>query len=504
MWLTLLACVAGTTSFPIDPLGIPDDPDPEVIPEGGSCDPGAADAWVTEGDTIAVVMGCRGTGTATAFDVPAPPDGATWDAARRTLTWTPGLADAGRVDVGVTADGDAGTARIWVTDAWADPDNVEVDPDTYTEELGLPVFHLARPAGTNADGDVETTVVYKGHTYGIRLKYRGAASLGYPKNSYTVTFPTDDHFEDDEEDFDDRRKIVFTSLFDDNAYVRQGLCYDLWTAMDDSRHDIQTMFAVVYINGAYEGLYVVTDHIDGEYWKDQGYDEDANLYKAVSHDANFYDSYNGSPKSSWHAGYTKEEGPDGDYADLDAFVQWAATASDADFAAGLGERFAMDELIDWWILVRFTEADDSGGKNAYLYVDPAGGLIHHAPWDFNHSLGQTWQTEREASSTDYDFFWSNNLFKRALGDPALAPVWEARMRAALDGPLANDAVQARIDDRVARLKPSMDRDWDKWREQYRSYGGWYWRTDWTEPDEELAYLREWVAERSEYMDRWYP
>ena len=43
-------------------------------------------------------------------------------------------------------------------------------------------------------------------------------------------------------------------------------------------------------------------------------------------------------------------------------------------------------------------ADDSGGKNAYLYFDPVGGLIHHVPWDFNHSLGQTWQTEREASN----------------------------------------------------------------------------------------------------------
>jgi hypothetical protein len=501
--LLLLAC-ASSSPIRADTSGV--DATSETIPAVPGCDPGAPTAYVTEGDEVTVTVGCTGQGTADAFDVPTPPDGATWDPETRTLTWTPGLDQAGRHDVPVVSDGvfrETGTLRIDVADAWDAPANVPVDPLTYTEELGLPVFHLTRPPDTNADTDVDASLVYEGHTYAIRLKYRGASSLYYPKNSYTITFPTDDHFEDADEGFDNRRKIVLTTTFDDNSYVRQALCYELWSALDPSRQQIQTMFAPVYINGAYEGLYVVTDHIDGEYWKDNGYTEDADLYKAITHEANFYADYSGAHKATWHDGYTKEEGPDGDWADLDAFVQWAATASDDDFRAGLGDRFAMNELIDWWILVRFTEADDSGGKNAYLYFDPVGGLIHHAPWDFNHSFGQTWQTEREASDTDYDFYWSNNLFARSLEDPELGPIWRARMRAALDGPLADEAVQARIDAHIARIGLSAARDWDKWQDAYRSYGGWNWRTDWTSYEDEVAYVKEWTSERDAVMNGWY-
>jgi spore coat protein H len=319
-----------------------------------------------------------------------------------------------------------------------------------------------------------------------------------------VSFPADDEFEDDVEGFSKKRKIVLTTLFDDNSYLRQKLCFELWNALDDDRHQVQTMFAVLYVNGEYEGLYMLGDHIDGEYFEDWGYHEDWNLYKAVSHEANFYADYNGTPKSSWHAGYEKQEGPADDWSDLDAFVEWAATTDEATFRDEIGRRFALDELIDWWILVRFTEADDSGGKNAYLYIDPQESLIHHVPWDFNHSFGQTWQTYREAASTDYDFFWSNNLFYRSLTDAELGPLWEARMRDALAGPLAVAEVEARIDGHLERIAPSIVRDWEKWGAEYRSYGGWSGRTDFTDPDGESAYLRAWIEERHAHMTQWYP
>jgi hypothetical protein len=264
------------------------------------------------------------------------------------------------------------------------------------------------------------------------------------------------------------------------------------------------MFAVVYINDAYEGLYVVTDHIDGEYWEDHGYDEDGDLYKAVTHQANFASTYSGYPKSTWHDGYDKQEGDPDDWSDLDALVEFVALSDAATFSAGIDERVVIDEIADWWILVRWTEADDSGGKNAYLYDDATTGLFHHAPWDFNHSLGQTWQTERESADTNYDFYWSNYLFQRLLEDPTWSPVMMDRMRSQLAGTYSAENVLARIDDALERIEPSADRDWEKWASQYQSYGGWYWRSDWTTHDEEVVYLRDWVTQRAGYMEAWFP
>ncbi len=512
MLLVLLACTSGPEPIDIggDTAGTVDPDDtaelPEVIGEDG-CAPGAAPVFGVEGEPIAFTIGCTGSGRAEVFSAHALPDGALYDARAATVTWTPGPGDAGHYPITVTSSGEGsgvGVVDVWVADGWAAQGNERVNPRAYEEEYGLPVVHLERPDGTNDDDDVASTLIYRGKPWAIELKYRGAASSYYPKRSYTVSFPSGDEFGDAEEGFEDRHKIVLTTLFDDNSYLRQLLCYELWAAMDDTRHDIQTFLAVLYVNGEYEGLFLVSDHIDGEYWEDHGYNEHGSLYKSVSHEGNFYDNYNGTPKWSWHAGYEKQEGVDGEWGDLDALVQFVATASDAEFGAGIEQYVDVEEIADWWTLVRFTEADDSAGKNAYLYVDPETGLFHHAPWDFNHAFGQTWQTERQASSTNEDFFSVNNLFRRLVADPVLGPRVEARLRAHLAGPLAASAIDTRIDAWLDRAAPSAERDWAKWEASYRGYGGWYWRTDWTSHDEEVAYLRAWVGERAAYMGEWYP
>jgi hypothetical protein len=283
------------------------------------------------------------------------------------------------------------------------------------------------------------------------------------------------------------------------------MCFDIWNVLDPSRHRVENQFVVVYINGVYEGLDVMTDHIDGEYWEDQGYTEDANLYKSLDHSANFYDTFNGGPKWAPYSGNEKNEGlPADDFSDLVSLINFVVQSDDTTFRNSLSQNLVVSEFMDWWILVRYTEADDSAGKNAYLYHDPVTSLWHYAPWDFNHSLGQTWQTERESSRTNEEFRGTNNLFNRILSDSVLGPQLIARFQAALSGPLSDVNQQLRIDGYVNAIQPEMDRDWEKWGEQYRSYGGWYWRSDWTTPEEEVQYVRNWVSERTKFMEKQYP
>lgn len=477
-----------------------------TVPDG-SCDPVAALIRGNEGDRLTGQVRCASGEDAT-FALPGGPEGAELTAGG-AFTWTPGLDQAGIWEIPVQSDGaggvDQGVIQVEVLDAWWDGENAPVDPLTYQTEQGLPVFHLTRPADTNESEEVASEVVYRGHTYAIGVKYRGAASLYYPKNSYTLYFPADDEFEDEDLDYPKRRGIVLTSTFDDNSYFRQKLCYDLWNDLDSARHRIETRFAVVYINGAYEGLYVMGDHIDGEYWEDQGYFEDGNLYKSVDHSANFYDSYGGRAKSSLHSGYEKKEGePRDDFSDLDDLVSFVIGADDATFEAELPQRIVVEQFMDWWVLVRFTEADDSAGKNAYLYNDPAAPMWRFAPWDFNHSLGQTWQSDRQSVYSDTEFTDTNNLFRRMLEIPSLRRTLIARYQAALEGPYSEDAMQARIDGYVAAMWPAAERDWQKWGDEYRNYDGWSWRNNWTTPEEEVEYVRGWTEERVRIMREWYP
>jgi spore coat protein H len=508
-----LACSTGTVSLGTNDTGAASaDTGPEDLPgwedtAAFGCGPSAADVEVDELERVELQFRCSEGATPSQWLLLSGPVGATLDEATGTLTWNTDLASAGEWPVEVEAiQGDQherGQATIWVADALNEAGNVEPDPLTYTYEYGIPVFHLSVRGALPESGSASVAVTYRGHEFvGTEAQYRGAASSYYPKRSYRVNFAPDDEFKDSAEHFPKRRSIVLTSLFDDNAYFRQKMCFDIWNRISPSR-PIATSFTVLYLNGGYVGLYLLGDHIDGEWFEDQGYPEDGNLYKSVDHSANFYSTYGGA-KSSWHSGYEKKEGTEGDWADLDALVEFVATSADSAFDARIAELIDVEDVYDWWALVLFTEADDSGGKNAYFYNDPAAPLFRYEPWDFNHSLGQTWRTEREPANYAYDFSDSNGLFARLLDSDVYGDVIRQRFADARANELSKPEMQALIDSYIARIDRSARRDWDVWSRQYQSYSGWSWRDDWTDYDEEVAYVRDWIDERWEWIEAWNP
>lgn len=479
------------------------------------CQPtGDGPHWLLEGDSLSVPVSCA-TGlvlTGDQFTLDDLPAGASYDPASATLTWTPALDQGAVYEIPITATqyGEVGTVKIGVADRWDASDNVPVvDPAKYTEEFGLPVLHLQTSPEITDAFYTPATAVYRGHAYTMEAKLRGAASLGYPKNSYTLKFTQQDKFQEPQlaGGFVDKRKVVLISTFDDNAYVRQRLAYELWNALDPGHLEIQVYSGVVFKDGAYYGLYTFSDHVSGYLMEEHGLNQDGNLYKARTHDANF--RLDG--KSTPHDGLTKEEGLplDGEpqaYDDLDAFVTFVDSASDDTFDAEIDTWCDRRDYENWWIFVSLIMGDDSAGKNSYHYHDPAGGLWRFAPWDFNDSFGQTWQSERKGfDSHPEDYTWANEMFVRLLDSNAFGSPLRARYGAALvDGPYAIDEVLARYDAMVAETRVSALRDEQRWREAYLTYQGWNWRTNFTTYEEEVVYVRQWIVDRWGFVAAMYP
>ena len=153
--------------------------------------------------------------------------------------------------------------------------------------------------------------------------------------------------------------------------------------------------------------------------------------------------------------------------------------------------------MDWYLLVAFSAAQDSAGKNAYLYDDPAAREFRYVPWDFNHSWGQDWTTARVPVTVFDDYRWNNGIFVHFHDSPPLSEAmwaqWE--LAAAPGGPFDPAALLARIDGYVAAIDPEARRDWARWQDEYRSYSLWSSRRDFTTYDEELAYVRDWITRR---------
>lgn len=507
--LLLVSCHSGTVSLPGGHTGSTDDSavdsaaDDSPTEIGGHFDCGVSGGPVygVEDQALSVTVTCSSGLVPERVTVEAVPDGATWDTTSATLSWTPGLDQAGRYDLDVLVEGeggyDTGTVTVWVADAWDVEGNVAVDPLTYTEEYGLPVVHLTKPPATNPDSEVTTELIYRGHTYTIGLEYRGAASLYYPKNSYRMSFPADDEFDDDDLGIPNRRTMVLTSTFDDPTYIRQKLSFDTWDALRPERRQVATALVVVYINGEYEGLDLLGDHIDKEWWEDQGWTEDGNLYKSVDHSASWYYDY--------ATGWEKKDGePADDFSDLTELLSWVVHSDDAEFRSGLDARIPVADIADWWVMCVGAYIDDSCGKNAYFYHDAAtDDQFHHVPWDFNASFGQEWETSKVDPQTDWDFGGTNNLFYRSLQDTdGLGLTLTDTLHDALSGPMSATEQDARIDAYEAAIAPSVARDWARWGGSFQGYFGWTEGDD--TPDVELAYLRSWIQKRDAFLASRYP
>jgi spore coat protein H len=466
-----------------------------------------AQAWVVEAEELSVTIRCSSGAALVDLQLSALPDGATFDEASKTLHWTPTLDQAAVYTLPLAAPSlnATGALMIGVADAYDHPGNLPIqDPTLYSMELGLPVIFIASEPGSN-DTFEPMQVTYRGQVLEAEAKLRGKSSTAYPKKSYALRFDKFSSFSETEfANFGNRRRVILTSTFDDNAYFRQRMAYDLWSSLNPSI-PVQAYNAVVYRGTEYRGIYTVTDHINADHMKRVGLSEDANLYKAEDHDANFRttDRYNDA-KTSLHQGYSKTEGspaegePDA-FADLEALVDFVANADDATFHAGIADLVEIDDYVAWWLHVTFTLAYDTAGKNSYHYHDPVR-TWRVAPWDFNSSFGQEWETSRAGFDDHENFFSRNLLFERLTTHPTIGPKIQERYRELLEGGAFSSE---RLDSMVARYMDeiglSAARDWARWQDEYYSFDRWSSRGDFTTHLEEVEYVRTWIAGRWQFV-----
>ena len=493
-----------------------------------------------EGDIIAFQVRCRdGDRSAVDLSVQGADPAAHFDARTGAFSWQTDGADAASVELLISASSPGSTAlpetvrvSFHINDDATRADAVPPDPATYPVELGLPVVHLLfdeelapydRPASFHILGQ---------HLEG-EAKIRGASSRAYPKNSYTLDF--------DGGDLDvpawgvERDHLVLTSTFDDNSYVRQKLSYDVWAALgaeaDPPRLTPRTFFCVVYLNAEYHGLYVASDRVDEEFVEQMGRDGAGELFKSVSHAANWGDrDSDGVAKSDLAEGWEKKEGfglavadlddddddddDDGGSTDLDAelgtirsLTGRVAAAGPADWAAIADAALDRQAFMDWHLLVIAGFTEDTVGKNAYVHVDPETGRATVMPWDFNASWGQSWRTYRRDPGQLRDHTGDNRIFWMHERDPASWAALRARYGALRQGgPLDPAWQRARLDAYYALIDRAAQKDWDRWEGEYRSFDRWKVKRDskqdWTDFEGEKAYLYDWIDQRAAHMPGW--
>jgi hypothetical protein len=225
----------------------------------------------------------------------------------------------------------------------------------------------------------------------------------------------------------------------------------------------RTGWADLTVNGAHAGFFVLLEPIDDEFVERWYGHDDGHLYSTNEHYwGQGLNPIAGDP-ALWYAAQTATGGDATDVAALAALV---ASGSDDDLLASLDVEGFFRESVTRSVLGSL-DAFSADANNFYLYEDH--GLWRLIPWDFDADLGYPWYFDRalgvDLRQPHLSSPWAYNcvsgvayadpVLRRAL-DMGLAP--EPILEELLAGPLAWTALEARIADAAALIRPHVEAD----------------------------------------------
>lgn len=379
-----------------------------------------------------------------------------------------------------------------------------VDPYEDLTYKGLQALYI-HPKPVSKDYYTPVTVIFRGETYEAEGKIRGGSTALYPKKSFTLKFPDEkllpDPFADSSDpDYMERRKIVLIANFDDNSHMRNRLAYWFWNQLDNN-YKIKSNGAAVFANGKYEGLYTMAEFINDSFIErnnlnGNGITSGGDLFKGTTNEVKYIlkdDLLSGFEKKG---GYP-EEGDEGAFKTLEEFITKINTYSESEVSTYFANDVDFQSFYDWWFMISFLQAWDSGGKNSYVYLPTENGRKwQYIPWDFNESFGQSWNTSRKEPFFNRDNTSSNGIFERLIKHPDFEPAFNSRYGNDILGsadPLDLTNILNEVDSIYNEIRDAALEDEKKWNSTFRDFHLWDDRDDFTTFDEEVQYIKDWIT-----------
>ncbi|MEQ1502578.1 MAG: CotH kinase family protein [Myxococcota bacterium] len=357
------------------------------------------------------------------------------------------------------------------------------------------------------------------------LKVRGSSSSDYPKHPYRLELWDAD--DDGSRDLpllgmpaDDDWVLVAPLKFD-RAFVRDALVYELSNAL--GRWAPRTRYAEVYVadgdenigDDDYVGIYVITERIErGPDRVDiAGLDLDDLTLPDLSGGYLFKEDREGPDEVGFVAGTAGGAITfDHPFVWIDpaeaevvpaqsAYLTGALDALADSLLAGQLDpaRIDVPAWIDHHLLNVWAKNPDAFRLSGYYHKDRDGAFVAGPVWDFDRTMGCAaeercddptgWdavgETDEDATAV-FDYGFWGPLFD----DPTFRDAYFARLAALLDGELATDRVNARIDALTAPLTHAAARNFAVWTD-YPPRGG--------DLADEVAIVKSWLAARHDWL-----
>lgn len=275
----------------------------------------------------------------------------------------------------------------------------------------LTEFHIyATEIGWEEKGDCSIKLSYceQSDSSAAEIKFRGGMSSKYDKHSYTVEFADKKSIDG----LDESKHWVLTSSYIDKTFMRHKLCFDLFRQMNSNNIAPHCSYVKVFENEHYNGLYILMERMDKNRLHLVKGDKKAFIFKepplfypvnpAENRDSLYLESQE-YPKS-------KKGAANGPLLELEKLI---FEGSDENFKKQIFQYLDMDNIIDWQLLLMFTNNGDGQLKNYYIYRQDSESPMRIALWDYDHGLGRDGDNERNMLERMLDEK-RNTLMKRLI------------------------------------------------------------------------------------------
>lgn len=410
----------------------------------------------------------------------------------------------------------------------------------------LPQFQIYTNGASIVDEpkiDAELVIIEAGvetHRGTIGIEIRGSSSQQFPKKSYG--FETRDDANEDVDvsllGFPEEEDWVLYAPYSDKSLVRNHLIYELSNEM--GRYASRSKLADVYINDSYKGTYVFMEKLKRDSHRiainklndDENTGEDLTggyIIKLDKADGSIEDLYtrtnsfpsqvdppNSAGGKQIHFLYDDPHQED-ITPEQKAYIAGymndfeAALASDNFTDPETGYRAYMDtaSFIDFFLLSELSNNVDGYRLSTWITKDKNEKLKMGPIWDFNLAFGNAnycggdatnvWAyrfNERCASDLFQIPFW----WQRLLEDPAFVIELQTRWTALRASTFSEAKLHEKVNGYVAQLESSgsAQANFTIW----PVIGRYVWPNSFigTIYGSEIAYLREWISDRLEWLD----
>ena len=351
------------------------------------------------------------------------------------------------------------------------------------------------------------------------IRIRGRSSRYFDKHNYLLRFTDSDgtYASHQVMGMDAHYEWTLHGPYLDKSLIRNYLWYNIAGEMMEYSPNVR--FCEVILNGAYQGLYLMTETITN------GEDSRVNISEPIDNSTstgyvlrldqgsrtdlkninNFtYYAYRISRRNQLNinieyprSGVLTQEMADAIEQELSDFEKALYSFDHDDRIYGYQNWVDVESFADYFILNEFTQNYDAGYLSTFLYKD-IGGKYHMAVWDFNNACGNYMDLAAwEPGFQMQDTLWQWMLTK----DEDYCQRIIDRYRMWRKSFLNEDYLMNYIDETIAYLGPAVERNFEVWGYSFEDYRPL--EPDSRNPDsfeDAVEQLKTFICDRGSWMD----